>query len=78
MIKKLLEPELKKLVASLWDKFYSNGMANTLEIVEQMSYLIFFRKLEVTDGVNETKGKGPRQKLQINLQWAREMSMVIF
>ena len=53
----MLEPELKKLIASLWDKFYSNGMANTLEIVEQMSYLIFFRKLEVTDTVNETRAK---------------------
>ncbi len=32
-------------------------MANTLEIVEQMSYLIFFRRLEVTDSDNERKAK---------------------
>ena len=32
-------------------------MANTLEIVEQMSYLIFFRRLEVTDSDNEKKAK---------------------
>ena len=53
----MLEPKIKKQIDSLWKKFYSNGMANTLEIVEQMSYLIFFRKLEVTDGVNETRAK---------------------
>ncbi len=32
-------------------------MANTLEIVEQLSYLIFFRRLEVTDSDNERKAK---------------------
>jgi len=32
-------------------------MANTLEIVEQMSYLIFIRRLEVTDSDNERKAK---------------------
>jgi len=32
-------------------------MANTLEIVEQMSYLIFFRRLEVTDSDNKKKAE---------------------
>jgi len=37
-------------------------MANTLEIVEQMSYLIFIRRLEVTDSDNEKKAKARGQK----------------
>jgi len=37
-------------------------MANTLEIVEQMSYLIFFRRLEVTDSDNEKKAKAQGKK----------------
>ena len=37
-------------------------MANTLEIVEQMSYLIFFRRLEVTDSDNERKAKAKGEK----------------
>jgi len=37
-------------------------MANTLEIVEQMSYLIFFRRLEVTDSDNERKAKAQGKK----------------
>ena len=53
----MLEPELKKLVRKAWQRFYDNGMANTLEIVEQLSYLLFFRRLEVTDSDNERKAK---------------------
>ena len=37
-------------------------MANTLEIVEQMSYLIFFRRLEVTDSDNKKKAKAQGKK----------------
>ena len=37
-------------------------MANALEIVEQMSYLIFFRRLEVTDSDNERKAKAQGKK----------------
>ena len=38
-------------------------MANTLEIIEQMSYLIFFRRLEITDSDNERKAKvDPKKK----------------
>ena len=37
-------------------------MANTLEIVEQMSYLIFFRRLEITDSDNEKKAKAQGKK----------------
>ena len=58
----MLEPELKKLILSLWDKFYSANMANTFKVVEQMSYLIFFRRLETTDVDNESKAKAQGKK----------------
>ena len=58
----MLEPELKKLVRKAWQRFYDNGMANTLEIVEQLSYLLFFRRLEVTDSDNERKAKAQGSK----------------
>lgn len=58
----MLEPELKKLILKLWDRFYSNNMANTFKVVEQMSYLIFFRRLEVTDADNERKANAQGSK----------------
>ena len=45
----MLEPELKQKIHSLWQRFYDNNFANTFKVVEQMSYLIFFMRLEVTD-----------------------------
>ena len=56
-------------------------MANTLEIVEQMSYLIFFRRLEVTDSDNEKKAKVRGQKFKSiynshdNCRWSHFKNM---
>jgi hypothetical protein len=33
----------------LWDKFWSGGISNPLQAIEQMSYLIFMRRLEDED-----------------------------
>ena len=58
----MLEAELKKQVYGLWQRFYSNNMANTFKVVEQMSYLIFFMQLEVTDNEKADKAKRNGEK----------------
>jgi len=45
----MLESELKSKINSLWDKFWSGGIANPLTAIEQMSYLIFMKRLEDQD-----------------------------
>ncbi|MFC1786810.1 N-6 DNA methylase [Halobacteriota archaeon] len=49
-----LAPELKSKIDKLWDKFWSGGLSNPLSSVEQMSYLIFMKRLEDMD-VNHQK-----------------------
>jgi type I restriction enzyme M protein len=44
-----LAPELKSKIDSLWDKFWSGGLSNPLQSIEQMSYLIFMNRLEEMD-----------------------------
>ena len=44
-----LAPELKSKIDSLWDKFWSGGLSNPLQSIEQMSYLIFMQRLEEMD-----------------------------
>lgn len=44
-----LAPELKSKIDTLWDRFWSGGMSNPLQSIEQMSYLIFMKRLEDTD-----------------------------
>lgn len=45
----MLTPTLRSKVDSLWDKFWSGGIANPLTAVEQISYLLFMRRLDAMD-----------------------------
>lgn len=56
----LTNPQLKSKVDALWDRFWSGGIANSITAIEQMSYLIFFKRLEDMDnaGAQAAKRKG--------------------
>lgn len=45
----MLSPELKSKINNLWDKFWSRGMSNPLMAIEQISYLLFMRRLDQMD-----------------------------
>ena len=38
--------KLKSLIVSLWDTLWSSGIANPLTAIEQISYLLFMKKLD--------------------------------
>ncbi len=42
----MLSAELKKQIDYLWQKFFSNGMADHMNALKHISYLIFMKKLE--------------------------------
>ena len=48
-------PELQSKIDSLWDKFWSGGIANPLTAIEQMSYLIFMKRLEDLDTAEQRR-----------------------
>src|SRR3990167_7094714 len=45
----MLDTNIKSKINKLWDKFWSGGLANPLTAIEQISYLIFMKKLEDED-----------------------------
>lgn len=45
----MLTPALRSKVDALWDKFWSGGIANPLTAIEQISYLLFMRRLDALD-----------------------------
>jgi len=51
----MLHAELKSKIRKLWDKFWSGGISNPLQAIEQISYLIFMKKLEDKDVLDEQK-----------------------
>ncbi len=42
----LTDPKLKSQVDQLWNKLWSGGLTNPLDAIEQLSYLIFFKRLD--------------------------------
>lgn len=45
----MLAPYIKKKVDRLWDRFWAAGMTNPLVAVEQITYLLFLKRLEDID-----------------------------
>lgn len=45
----MLTPAMRSLVDRLWDRFWSGGIANPLTAIEQISYLLFMRRLDALD-----------------------------
>lgn len=45
----MITGELKNKIDSLWDIFFSGGLSEPLEVIEQMTYLMFIHDLDVTD-----------------------------
>jgi len=45
----MLTPAIRSKVDQLWDKFWSGGIANPLTAIEQISYLLFMRRLDALD-----------------------------
>lgn len=45
----MLDSNLKSKINKLWDKFWSGGLSNPITAIEQMSYLIFMKRLEDED-----------------------------
>lgn len=53
---------LKQKIDSLWDKFWSGGISNPLTAIEQMSYLIFLKRLEDNDNAKAASAKRRNEK----------------
>ncbi len=51
-------PELKSEISQLWNKFWSGGISNPLTAIEQITYLLFMKRLDELD-----------QKRQADAEW---------
>lgn len=58
----MITGELKNKINSLWEIFWTGGITNPLDVVEQMTYLMFIHDLDETDGRVRI-----RQSLELNV-----------
>ncbi|BCN31860.1 class I SAM-dependent DNA methyltransferase [Anaeromicropila herbilytica] len=51
----MLQAEIKSKIDKLWNNFWSGGISNPLTVIEQISYLLFIKRLDDMDNLNEKK-----------------------
>src|SRR5262245_61928041 len=49
----LTDPVLRSQVNALWDKLWSGGLSNPLDAIEQLSFLLFLKRLDEREQDNE-------------------------
>jgi type I restriction enzyme M protein len=52
----MLAPQIKKKVDELWNRFWAAGLTNPLVAVEQITYLLFLKRLEDIDLKRQQRG----------------------
>ncbi len=82
----MLTGELRNKVDRIWDAFWSGGISNPLEVMEQFTYLLFLRRLDDLQTLEENKaarlgrpverrifpaGKDPKKRSYQDLRWSR-------
>lgn len=82
----MLTGELRNKVDKLWDSFWSGGISNPLQVLEQITYLLFIKRLDDLHTLEENKanrlkkpienrvfpeGKDSKKRSYDDLRWSR-------
>jgi type I restriction enzyme M protein len=82
----MLTGEIRSQIDSIWNAFWSGGISNPLEVIEQITYVLFIRRLDDLQTVEELKssrlgtplervvfpaGKDSRGRAYDELRWSR-------
>lgn len=57
----MFSPTLKSKINQLWNKFWSRGITNPITAIEQISYLLFIRRLDELDTSKIVKSEFTRE-----------------
>lgn len=61
----MLTQEIKSKVQRLWNMFWSRGITNPIIAIEQISYLLFIRRLEKIDEYDDVMGYSKKTFLKV-------------
>jgi type I restriction enzyme M protein len=82
----MLTGELKSQIDRIWDAFWSGGISNPLEVIEQITYLLFLRRLDDLHTLEENRsvrlkrpierrvfpeGKDSKKRRYEDFRWSR-------
>src|SRR5437762_787810 len=82
----MLTGEIRGQIDRIWDSFWTGGISNPLEVIEQITYLLFLRRLDELQTLEDLKasrlnkpverrifpeGKDSRKRPYKDLRWTR-------
>lgn len=75
----MITGELKSQIDKVWEAFWTGGLSNPLTVIEQMTYLLFIRRLDELHTTKEQKANLLKKKIedpiysdkQQELRWSR-------
>src|SRR5205823_1637355 len=82
----MITGDIKNQIDRIWDSFWSGGISNPLEVIEQITYLLFIRRLDDLQTLEENKsgrlkkpmerrvfpdGNDPKGRPYADLRWLR-------
>lgn len=60
----MLTGDLKSKIDQIWNAFWSGGIANPLEVIEQITYLLFLRRLDDLHTLEENKANRLKRPME--------------
>ncbi len=60
----MLTGDIRNQIDRLWDAFWSGGISNPLEVIEQITYLLFLRRLDDLHTLEENKSARLRKPME--------------
>lgn len=75
----MITGDLKSKIDAVWNAFWSGGISNPLEVIEQITYLLFIRRLDDIQTLNESRSRLTGEPLinpvflpdQDHLRWSK-------
>jgi len=60
----MLTGDIKNQIDRIWDAFWSGGISNPLEVIEQITYLLFLKRLDDLHSNAENKAARTKQPIE--------------
>ena len=51
----MITGDIKNQIDKIWDAFWSGGIANPVDVIEQITYLLFLKRLDEVQELEERK-----------------------
>lgn len=66
---------IKTQIDGIWNAFWSGGISNPMEVIEQMTYLLFIKRLDELQIVKEKKASRTKQPVDAPIFGPRQQKL---